>query len=123
MEGERKKEEEKAVEEKLLNDFHQANPSTERQFIPVLMNQYPCTPSLILPMLLPALACGLPLELGSLVPHDHRPTAAALTLTSLSFIPSMKSSFLDHHPKAQGLIPKVICLGTRMWPGSLGIQS
>lgn len=70
------------------------------------MDQYPCTPSLILRLLLPALACGLPLELGSLVPHDHRPTAAALTLTFLSFIPNMKSNFLGHHPKAQGLIPK-----------------
>lgn len=51
MEGERKKEE-KAVEEKLLFDFPQANPSTERQFIPVPMDQYPCTPSLILQLLL-----------------------------------------------------------------------
>lgn len=57
MEVERKMEEKKAVEEKLLYDFHQANPSTERQFIPVPMDQYPCAPSLILRLLLPA---GLP---------------------------------------------------------------
>lgn len=112
MEGERKEEEkEKAVEEKLLFDFHQANPSTERQFIPVPMDQYPCTPSLILRLLLPALGCGLPLELGSLVPLVHRPTAAALTHVS--------QLYTQHEVQLPGSTPQspgpyfqmAICLG------------